>query len=223
MPRLVLASAAAAVPMGAQGYEEQVAARAEGALREVGPGWQVHRLVFRSMRSDLPGTGRLPMGWLSGAGRGTRAMAGRVVYPRGAVVHRTALELPPAPSTSSPSTTSWPGGSPTSHRRCAPQRLNCAARRRSSACRSSPLGRLTSCSGSPTRGSSPTASTPRSSPPAPWTWAPGLRWVCRRGSCCMRGRRQPQEPRRARGGLAGGPRGASGRVARPLRPAPPAS
>lgn len=97
MPRLVLASAAAAAPMGAQGYEEQVAARAESALREVDPSWQVHRLVFRSVRSDLPGTGRLPMGWLTGAGRRSRAAVGRVVYPPGAVVHRTALELPPGP------------------------------------------------------------------------------------------------------------------------------
>ena len=83
--------------MGAQGYEEQVAARAESALREVDPSWQVHRLVFRSVRSDLPGTGRLPMGWLTGAGRRSRAAVGRVVYPPGAVVHRTALELPPGP------------------------------------------------------------------------------------------------------------------------------
>lgn len=97
MPRLVLASAAAAAPMGAQGYEEQLAARAESALREVDPSWQVHRLVFRSVRSDLPGTGRLPMGWLTGAGRRSRAAVGRVVYPPGAVVHRTALELPPGP------------------------------------------------------------------------------------------------------------------------------
>lgn len=97
MPRLVLASAAAAAPMGAQGYEEQLAARAESALREVDPSWQLHRLVFRSVRSDLPGTGRLPMGWLTGAGRRSRAVVGRVVYPPGAVVHRTALELPPGP------------------------------------------------------------------------------------------------------------------------------
>ena len=97
MPRLVLASAAAAAPMGAQGYEEQLAARAESALREVDPSWQVHRLVFRSVRSDLPGTGRLPMGWLTGAGRRSRAALGRVVYPPGADVHRGARALPPRP------------------------------------------------------------------------------------------------------------------------------
>lgn len=97
MPRLVLASAAVAAPMGAQGYEAALAARAEAALLATGPGWEVRRLVFRSMRSGLPGTGRLPMGWLTGTGAPSRAVAGRVVYPRGAIVHRTALELPPGP------------------------------------------------------------------------------------------------------------------------------
>lgn len=97
MPRLVLASAAVVAPMGAQGYEAALASRAEPALLATGSGWQVRQMVFRSMRSRLPGTGRLPMGWLIGAGAASRAAAGRVVYPRGAVVHRTALELPPAP------------------------------------------------------------------------------------------------------------------------------
>ncbi len=97
MPRLVLASAAAAVPMGAQGYEAAVAGRAEAALRATGPGWEVRQMVFRSMRSRLPGTGRLPMGWLAGADPRARVLAGRIVYPGQAVVHRTALELPPAP------------------------------------------------------------------------------------------------------------------------------
>jgi glycosyltransferase involved in cell wall biosynthesis len=83
--------------MGAQVYEEQLASGAAGALAEVGTGWRVQRRIFRSMRSSLPGTGRLPMGWLASAGAPSRAALGRVVYPRHALVHRTSLELPPGP------------------------------------------------------------------------------------------------------------------------------
>ncbi|MBP9919843.1 MAG: glycosyltransferase family 1 protein, partial [Dermatophilaceae bacterium] len=68
MPLLVLVTAAAAAPMGAQVYEEQLAARARSALTAIDPQWQVQRRIIRSMRSPLPGTGRLPMGWLAGAG-----------------------------------------------------------------------------------------------------------------------------------------------------------
>ncbi len=35
------------------------------------------------------------MGWLVGAGERERAVVGRLVYPRGALVHRMGLELPP--------------------------------------------------------------------------------------------------------------------------------
>jgi len=83
--------------MGAQVYEEQLAARAQSALTAIDPQWQVQRRIIRSMRSPLPGTGRLPMGWLAGAGERGRAAVGRLAYPRHAVVHRTSLELPPAP------------------------------------------------------------------------------------------------------------------------------
>lgn len=83
--------------MGAQVYENQIADRASAALAALRPAWQVQRQVLRSLRSPLPGTGRLPMGWLSGAGERSRARVGRLVYPRGALVHRMGLELPPAP------------------------------------------------------------------------------------------------------------------------------
>jgi len=97
VPHLVIASAAVAAPMGAQVYEEQIAGRAADALRGVGAPWRVRRTVFRSMRSPLPGTVRVPIGPLARAGERSRALVGRLVYPPGALVHRMGLELPPAP------------------------------------------------------------------------------------------------------------------------------
>ncbi|EWT02787.1 group 1 glycosyl transferase [Intrasporangium oryzae NRRL B-24470] len=96
MPRLTITGAATAVPMGAQVYEEQVASRAAAALAAHGS-WSVDRLVVRSLRSPLPGNRRLPMGWLAGASTRSRRAVGRALYPRGGVVHRMGLELPPSP------------------------------------------------------------------------------------------------------------------------------
>jgi glycosyltransferase involved in cell wall biosynthesis len=96
MPRLVITTVATDNPMGAEVYQEQISARAEGAL---GPGWRVERSVVRSMRSSQPGDRRLPMGRLGRAPARVRAAVGRAVYPRDAVVHRMNLELPPSPYT----------------------------------------------------------------------------------------------------------------------------
>ena len=96
MPRLTIATSATAVPMGAQVYQEEISSRAASALQEEGAGWQVTRVVVRSLRSPLPGNRRLPMGWVSGASAGARRQIGRLLYPGGAVVHRMNLELPPA-------------------------------------------------------------------------------------------------------------------------------
>ena len=93
MPRLVIASSAAGTPMGAQVYEEAVAMRAQQTL---GSDWQVGRLVARSLRSDLPGTHRLPISRLGRAPGFARRVLGHALYPRDAVVHRMGLELPPA-------------------------------------------------------------------------------------------------------------------------------
>nr|NLI51568.1 glycosyltransferase family 4 protein [Propionibacterium sp.] len=99
MSTLVIATSATGTPMGAQVYQEEVAARASAALAAVaGHDWRVERIVARSLRSPLPGNRRLPMGYLAGAGPGARAAVGRLLYPRGAVVHRMNLELPPAPA-----------------------------------------------------------------------------------------------------------------------------
>jgi len=97
MPTLVFATAAVEAPGGAQGYEEAVAARAAAALAATGGDWEVRRLVARSIRSRLSGTHRLPLGRITRADSGIRSRAGRLLYPRGALVHRTSLELPPAP------------------------------------------------------------------------------------------------------------------------------
>jgi glycosyltransferase involved in cell wall biosynthesis len=100
VPLLVVVSSASAAPMGAQVYEEQIANRAAAALLAHGrtPRWEVRREIFRSLRSPLSGTRRLPMGWVSGAEGRSRALVGRVAYPRGALVHRMGLELPPGPT-----------------------------------------------------------------------------------------------------------------------------
>ncbi len=105
MPQLVVATVAVEVPMGAQVYQEEVAARAANALAAPAPGragadgnWSVDRAVFRSLRSPLEGTHRLPLGRLASAGPALRRAVGRAVYPRRAVVHRVGLDLPPHPT-----------------------------------------------------------------------------------------------------------------------------
>ena len=94
MPALQIATCATAVPMGAQVYQEEVASRAGRAL---GDSWTVDRTIVRSLRSPLPGTRRLPMGWLLTASTRERRLAGRFLYGRTGVVHRMNLELPPSP------------------------------------------------------------------------------------------------------------------------------
>jgi len=92
MPTLVLATLAAALPMGAQVYEEQVAARTPGLV----PGVDVRRTVVRTLRSSLEGTARLP-GWvLRDAPPAARRAVGAVLYGRATAVHRMGLSLPPA-------------------------------------------------------------------------------------------------------------------------------
>ncbi len=97
MPRLTIATAASGAPMGAQVYEDEISRRAAAALDSLEPGWTVRRTVYRSLRSPLPGDRRLPMGWLATASPRARREVGRLVHPRGAVVHRMGLELPPSP------------------------------------------------------------------------------------------------------------------------------
>lgn len=96
MPELAIATTATSNPMGAQIYQEQIAARATDALAGAEGGWAVTRVIARSVRSPLPGTVRLPLGAVERAGAAVRRGFGRLVYPRGAVVHRMELGLPPA-------------------------------------------------------------------------------------------------------------------------------
>jgi glycosyltransferase involved in cell wall biosynthesis len=94
MPRVVIANLATDVPMGAQVYQEQIAARTPSAL---GDGWRSDRMVIRSLRSPLDGTRRLPMSRLTNAGPRERRLAGRLLFPRAGVAHRMNLEIPPSP------------------------------------------------------------------------------------------------------------------------------
>lgn len=95
MNRLVIATAATELPMGAQVYENEVASRAAEALAAEPGEWTIDRLVARSIRSPLAGTKRLPMGLLQSGGATLRRSIGRFVYPSGALVHRMGLTLPP--------------------------------------------------------------------------------------------------------------------------------
>ena len=97
MPRLTIATTASSNPMGAQAYQAAIRSRATEALEHLSPGWQVMSIVARSMRSPLQGNRRLPMGWLFTASPRERKALGRVVYPRGSLVHRMDLILPPPP------------------------------------------------------------------------------------------------------------------------------
>lgn len=96
MQRLVIATTATEFPMGAQVYEEEIAARAATALASLDSPLAVERLIARSVRSPLPGSVRLPVGRLERAGTRERRTWGRLVYPRGTLVHRMGLTLPPA-------------------------------------------------------------------------------------------------------------------------------
>ncbi|MBN8205318.1 glycosyltransferase family 4 protein [Microbacterium esteraromaticum] len=93
-PRLSIARIATDTPMGAQAYEAQVIARAAEAM---GPAWSVRELVFRSMRSPLPGNRRLPLGKVARAPASVRRALGRTLFRGDTVSHRTSLELPPSP------------------------------------------------------------------------------------------------------------------------------
>lgn len=94
---VVIATTAVENPMGAQAYQEAIASRAQSALSVLSPESRVTRSVARSLRSELPGTVRLPMGRLGRSTPRTRRAIGRVVYPRRAIVHRMDLLLPPPP------------------------------------------------------------------------------------------------------------------------------
>lgn len=96
-PRLTLATIATSNPMGAEIYQERIAQYAPAALSMTTPGrWSIDRAIFRSLRSHLPGTNRLPMGYVIRASAPMRMRIGRFLYRRSTVTHRMNLELPPA-------------------------------------------------------------------------------------------------------------------------------
>ena len=95
MRKLTLATSATANPMGAQRYEREIV---DGAELSLPSGWTIQHEVFRSARSPLPGTRRVPMRWLESATPSSRRILGRWAYGRHAdIVHRFDLALPPGP------------------------------------------------------------------------------------------------------------------------------
>ncbi|WP_018154911.1 glycosyltransferase family 4 protein [Demetria terragena] len=90
---LAIAQCASAQPMGAQVYQRQILDRAPDRLARLG--WSIDIVTARSMRSPLPGTHRVPLGWLNRAGVSARRAAGRLLYGNRDLVHRFSLELPP--------------------------------------------------------------------------------------------------------------------------------
>ncbi len=92
--RLALATLAAALPMGQQVYEQELARRAP---TELGPSWSVDPIVVRTLRSSLPGTVRLPSRLFADSSPTLRRAAGRYLYRGHQIVHRFDLRLPPAP------------------------------------------------------------------------------------------------------------------------------
>ena len=97
MNLLAIATVATAEPMGAQVYEREVVSRAASALAAGPAEWSIERVVTRSLRSDLAGDRRVPVGMLERGGLGIRRTVGRLLYPRRSLVHRMSLMLPPAP------------------------------------------------------------------------------------------------------------------------------
>lgn len=98
--RLSIASIAVDSPMGAQGYQERIAERAQSALEATSPAndLMMRRLVVRSLRSELAGNRRLPMAFLTAASPSVRRAFGGLLFAGDAVSHRMNLEIPPAPN-----------------------------------------------------------------------------------------------------------------------------
>jgi glycosyltransferase involved in cell wall biosynthesis len=84
--------------MGAQSYQENIAARASDAMAAASSDrWDLKRMIVRSLRSTLPGNRRLPMSVVAAASPAVRRSIGRMLYQRSTVTHRMNLELPPDP------------------------------------------------------------------------------------------------------------------------------
>ncbi|GAA3750969.1 glycosyltransferase family 1 protein [Microbacterium kribbense] len=90
---IAFATSATSTPMGQQVYEEELIARAQTVL---GPTAKVTRTIARSLRSELPGTVRLPAWLTARAPTSIRRMAGAALYRGADVVHRMGLGMPPA-------------------------------------------------------------------------------------------------------------------------------
>ena len=92
--RLALASLSSGQPMGQQVYERELARRAPDQL---GAGWKVGRVEVRTLRTNRPGTVRIPARLLGDASPALRRVVGQIMYRGHDIVHRLDLRLPPAP------------------------------------------------------------------------------------------------------------------------------
>ncbi len=90
--RIVLASMAASVAMGQQGYEAHLA---DALTRVAGTGWEVRTCRVRSLRSRAAGERRLPLEAVGSLPTLAGRWIGRATYGRAAVVHRLDLRIPP--------------------------------------------------------------------------------------------------------------------------------
>ena len=95
MRRVVLASLASSEPMGQQLYESAILQALEAPAADWGI--TVEPWPVRSLRSAQPGRKRLPLSVLHKSSERVQRVLGAVAYPRGALVHRLDLRLPPAP------------------------------------------------------------------------------------------------------------------------------
>lgn len=89
---LTLLSLAAAVPMGQQTYDTELI---EGTRKALADDWELQVEVVRSLRSQLPGTRRLPLVLRPGASESLRRLAGLMLLGGRGVTHRLDLRIPP--------------------------------------------------------------------------------------------------------------------------------
>lgn len=91
---LAIVNLASNNPMGQQHYENQIA---KLAPEKLGEGWNVRRLIVRTLRSTLPGDTRIPAKLLGDVAPGVRRLTGRFMFHGYDLVHRLDLRIPPTP------------------------------------------------------------------------------------------------------------------------------
>lgn len=92
MTRVTWAAIATRTPMGQQVYERQI----KRALTDTaGPEWEFRDAAVSSMRSDIPGVRKVPIGLYQRSGLGLARLLGAYGYGTKGLVHRFDLRIPP--------------------------------------------------------------------------------------------------------------------------------